>query len=438
MLILLSFLLAVPAAAEASSVAYIENGEVWVSSLDGAAKARLAAPVVNSAGETEKWLAVAASDRGRIVAVRNFPGRNAGFSWFKVWEPDGTSTVEGPLNYPGGWAVVVYPLGFDVTPDGAHMVYGYSNSGFCCPISYGRGTYVRPVSSSPLPPISISGQEEPSLFGTRVIARSDSTTITVQDPATTYGDDFEPWLDVSATGLEVRRTDIAASGNVAALEGERWQGGTQTVGKIAVLSINGFDQGPTGAVDCFLPSTGLAKDVSLSQDGRSVAWTDGGGLKVAGTPTSANDPCDLTSPPVVIAAGGTSASIGGGDVTPFLPPAPAPPVTAPASAPAQGGMAPPMTISQPALALPAKVTAKALKAGLPLKVTVGAAGKVTVVMTVGGKKVGGGSATATRAGQVTVKVKLTKAGRKLARKGKKLTIKVTQAGRTVTKTVKLR
>src|SRR4029079_13035387 len=112
-LMLLSALvvLAVPSVAGAASLAYIENGEVWVSSLDGAAKARLAAPVVNADGATEKWLAVAASDGGRSVAVRNVAGRNAGFSWFKAWEADGTSTVEGPLNYPGGWAVVVYPLG---------------------------------------------------------------------------------------------------------------------------------------------------------------------------------------------------------------------------------------------------------------------------------------------------------------------------------------
>ena len=103
-LILLSLMLVAPGVADAASVAYVENGEVWVSSLDGSAKARLAAPVVNANGDTEKWLAVAASDGGRIVAARNKPGRIASFSWFKVWEPDGTSTVEGPLNYPGGWA----------------------------------------------------------------------------------------------------------------------------------------------------------------------------------------------------------------------------------------------------------------------------------------------------------------------------------------------
>ncbi len=119
---------------------------------------RLATPVVNSDGETEKWLAVAASDCGRIVAARNVPGRIARFSWFKVWEPNGTSTVEGPLNAPSGWAVYVYPLGFDLTADGKHMVYGYSNSSSCCPITFAQGTYVRPVTNSSLEPIDVSGR----------------------------------------------------------------------------------------------------------------------------------------------------------------------------------------------------------------------------------------------------------------------------------------
>ena len=109
-------------------MAYIDNGEVWLSSLDGAQKVRLAAPVVNGEGDTEKWLAVAQSDSGRIVAARNKPGRMSQFSWFKVWEPNGSSTVEGPLNAPTGWTSYTYPLGFDITADGAHMVYGYSNT----------------------------------------------------------------------------------------------------------------------------------------------------------------------------------------------------------------------------------------------------------------------------------------------------------------------
>ena len=135
---------ATPGAAGAASIAYIDGGDVWLSSLDGQQKVRLATPVVNGAGETERWLAVAGSDSGRIVAARN--------SSFKVWEPNGTSTVEGPLNAPSGWAVYDYPLGFDLTASGDHMVYGYSNTGACCPATVGQGTYVRPVTSSSLAP----------------------------------------------------------------------------------------------------------------------------------------------------------------------------------------------------------------------------------------------------------------------------------------------
>jgi hypothetical protein len=332
------------------------------------------------------------------------------------------------LTAPNGWTVYVYPLSLDVTADGARMVYGYSNSSGCCPINFGRGTYVRPVSNSVLEPINISGYEEPTLFGSRVIAKSGST-IYAQTSETTYGTDFEPRVDVSETGLELRRTDVAATGKLLAIELEQWDGGTQKVGKIAVLSADGVDGNLTGAVDCFLPAAGVAKDVSLAQDGRSIAWTDDQGLKVGGEPTTANDECTLASPPVVIAAGGTSASIGGADVSAFLPPPPPVTPTPP------GGTAPVTSPPPKAPALPAKVTAKALSAGL--KITVGAPGKVTVTASVGKKKVGSGSATARAAGVVTVKLKLTKAGRKLARKGKKVKLKVTQGGRTVTKTVKL-
>src|SRR4051794_4652259 len=193
-LIAILLLLTTAPAAGAASIAYIDGGEVWLSSLDGARKARLAGPVVNAAGQTEKWLAVAASDNGRIVGVRNEPGKTSRLSWFKVWEPDGTSTVEGPLNAPSGWTVYVYPLGFDVTADGAQMVYGYSNSSSCCPITFARGTYVRPVTNSVLEPIVVSGEEEPTLFGSRVIAHTGATIDVQAASAGPYGPDFTPWL----------------------------------------------------------------------------------------------------------------------------------------------------------------------------------------------------------------------------------------------------
>jgi|SRR6478736_801945 len=311
-------------AAGAGSIAYVDGGGVWLSSLDGAQKVRLAAPVVNGDGQTENWLAVAAADSGRIVAVRNVPGRISNYSWFKIWEPDGTSNVEGPLNAPSGWSTYVYPLGFDITADGKHLVYGYSNASLCCPITFARGTYVRPATNSTLAPINISGLEHPSLFGSRVIAH-DGATVDVQSAASsTYGTDFVPWLDTSGTGLELRRTDIAANGQLVAMELVQWNGGSQTIGKIAVLSIAGPDQPPSfpAAVDCLLPASGIAGEVSLSQDATRVAWTDGDGLKVAGTPAGSADPCALSAPPIVISPTATQGAIGGASISAFLPAAP--------------------------------------------------------------------------------------------------------------------
>jgi hypothetical protein len=444
-LIAILSLLAMAPAASAASIAYIDGGEVWLSSLDGAQKVRLAPQVVNSAGETEKWLAVAASDNGRIVAARNFPGRNSGFSWFKVWEPNGTSTVEGPLNAPSGWATQTYPLGFDITADGSHMVYGYSNSGFCCPQTFAQGTYVRPVTNSPLQPINVNG-EHPTLFGNRMIAHTGSTASVQDTAASPYGNDFTPWLDFSGTGYDLRRTDVAANGQLIAAELEEWDAGTQTVGTVAVVAIQGVDQSPTfpAAVNCYIPTAGVATDASLSLDAQRVAWTDDGGLKVAGTPTTADDPCVLSSPPVVISPTAAQGAIGGANMAAFLPASGQPPGGGPGGGGPGGGNAPLAT-------LPSKVTTKALASarGMAIKVKVTRAGKVKLVGTVLAKVLGRrgkpvviatGSKTAARAGTVTVRLQLTAAGRKGRKrlKGARLTLRVTQGGVSSTKSVTLR
>ena len=327
---------AAPSIADAASVAYVDNGEVWLASLDGAKKARLATTVVNANGDTEKWLDVAQSDGGRIVAVRNKPGRISNFSWFKIWEPDGTSTVEGPLNAPGGWSLYVYPLGFDITADGKHLVYGYSNSGSCCPIPFGRGTYIRPATNSSLEPIDTSSQTHPSLFGSRMISLEDSSSpkvVNVQDAGAgnPYTNDFTPWLNITGSPLDLEGVDVAADGRLAALGFELWEGGTQTVGKVGVIATQGVDQAPTFAVDCFVPAAGIARDASLAPDAGTIAWKDDGGVKVAGTPSIAGDPCVMGSAPVVLSATGAYPSIGGADVGAFLPTLP-PPGPAPAPA----------------------------------------------------------------------------------------------------------
>jgi len=420
--------IATPAIAKAPSVAYVDKGEVWLASLDGTQKARLAAPVVNGAGDTENWIDVAQSDGGRIVAVRNKPGRISNFSWFKIWEPDGSSAVEGPLNAPGGWTTYVYPLGFDITADGSHLVYGYSNSSGCCPITFARGMYIRPATNSVLDPINTGGQTSPSLLGARVISLEDASAPAVVNVQNTEGGNpytnaFTPWLDTSSVGLELEGVDVAANGRLAALGFEAWDAGTQTVGKIAVLAIQGVDQAPTfpAAVDCFVPAAGIARDASLAQDAGALAWQDDGGLKVAGSPTTSADPCVLPSAPVVISPTGGHPSIGGADVAAFLP---KPPVTLPPPVVGGPGTVKPLA---PVVKLPAKITAKALAAarGVPVKVKVGGPGKVSIKGTVPARRLGRrgkpvvvarGTGTPKAAGTVTIRLRLTAAARKRVRR----------------------
>ena len=114
------------------------------------------------------------------------------------------------------------------------MVYGYSHSSCCVggQYSFARGTYARPTAAGPLEPIDISGKEEPTLFGSRMIART-GRVANVQ--ASAYSEDFTPWLDTTPSGLDLRRTDVAANGQMVGLELEQWTNGTQTTGKIALI-----------------------------------------------------------------------------------------------------------------------------------------------------------------------------------------------------------
>jgi hypothetical protein len=452
---------ATPALADAASVAYVDKGEVWLASLDGTKKARLATTVVNGNGDTEHWLDIAQSDNGRIVAVRNKPGRISSFSWFKIWEPDGTSTVEGPLNAPSGWISYTYPLGFDITADGSHLVYGYSNTTGCCPIGFGRGTYVRPATNSSLAPIDTGGQTHPSLFGRRIISLEDSSSspaiVNVQDAdgGNPYTNAFTPWLEFDTSGgVDLESVDVAADGRLAAFGFEAYNGGTQTVGDIGVVSIRGVDQFPASpAVDCLLPAAGIARDASLAQDAGAIAWKDDGGVKIATGPSGTAERCVMGSAPVVLSPTGTHPSIGGADVAAFLPKATTPPTTStPPPTVAPGPTAPRAAAPlAPVVKLPARVTAKALAAsrGIAVKVKVSRPGKVSIKGTVPARRLGRrgkpvvvatGKGVARAAGTVTIRLRLTSAGRKRVRrlKGARLTLRIVQGSRSTKKVVRLR
>ena len=248
-------------------------------------------------------------------------------------------------------------------------------------------------------------------------------------------------------GLDVRRTDVAANGQLIAVEQEQWDAGSQTIGKIFLIAAQGVDQAPTfpADVDCQMPAEGIATGASLSADATRIAWTDDGGLKVAGAPTSSPDPCELTPPPVVISPTASQGAIGGTNVAAFLPTSGQPPTGGPPSGgPPSGGPAALVAT------VPRRVTVKALARakGVLIKVRVTRAGKVKLSGSVPAKVlrssrsivVATGSTTARRAGTVTVRLRLTTAARKKRSrlKGARMTLRVTQGRLSTTKRFTLR
>ncbi len=297
-----------PSVAGATSLAYIDEGEVWLASLDGVQKSRL------SDGDGN-WQYVAASDGGRVAAVQRVPSQISQTSTFRVWEANRRVAFNGALSAVSGYQNYAYPLSFDISADGSFLVYGFSASNTFPTPAFTGGFYARSVDNAVLAPIEVSNATYPSFVGSRVVAAFGSE-VRLQDPPVPFGTQFSFWINTSGTGLQLRRTDVAANGTLVASELH-----SDAVDKISVLSVAGIGGALTGAVDCFLPTVGLAKDVSISQDATRIAWKDDQGVKVAGVPTTTA--CTLSSPAVVISPTGTSPSIGGGNLAGLggLPPA---------------------------------------------------------------------------------------------------------------------
>lgn len=460
-------------AAQASFVAYVDNGEVWAASPDGATKVRLAEQFTFTDSEgrqvTQKYLDVAASDSGRVVGVRNEPGKISQLSRFRVIEPNGATAHDGALPYTPGWTLYAYPVGLDFTADGNQIVYGYSQSANFG-ASLDTGTYVNNVTNvGGLEPIRISGKEWPTVVGSRIVAKISDTSNAVQQPTGIFSPDFDPWLSYTlpAGTDEITRTEVAADGKVMALETQTYNGGQQSLGKIDVLPLDQLGGTPDNMAGCTLVTNGVAKSVSLSQDHALIAWEDSQGVWVAGSPVfTGADACQLSSPPVLLSATARHPSIGPGSAAAFAPapaptpgtptPSPTPGPTGPGTTTTPGATTTPTPASSstaPSFTVPSKglsATALTSSAGLSFKVTVRRAGKVSVKLTVAPKVLGRkgtkaitiatGSATAKKAGSLTVKLKRTSAAKGKAKRlrKKKGTLTVTQAGRSTKRTVTLK
>lgn len=431
LLIAALLLAAMTGSAQAAGVAYVDRDEIWISTLDGQSKRSLSGPSTSE----KQWREVAQADDGTIIGVLREGGKMGTLNATRLWAPDGSPAGFGTLTAPTGRSTYAYPVTLDLTPDGKTVVYGYANSsGFGFEQTFEFGTYAEASSNWFVQPFDITAVESGTLAGRRVVGISGTTVYVQEDgPTTPYSNDFAPWFDAGAVG-DVDRVDVAASGTIAAVEVE--VAGVERVAMIPFASLGG--PLPSDGSDCFLPTQGNARYVSISQDATTMAWQDDRGVVVAGTPvwfpSQAISTCVLSRPAVVISPTGRMPSIGAS--TAATPPG--------AGAGAGGGAGgviggapkgqPPKSQSPAPLLVPRSLKASALAKGVKLTIRVAAAGIVSATGKVGGKTVAEARAKAEHPGAVTLRLRATKAYRDRLGElvGKRLVIRVSADGRSTT------
>lgn len=298
---------------QADSVAYLDKGGVWVSSLNGKKKRK----VSGKTKDRKVWTELAQADNGRIIAVRRQPGKVSNLNAFRLWGPTGERIYDGHLGYEPNWDSYAYPLELDLTADGRFAAYGYSVSRYGYPVgTLQRGTYVTYADRHLSQPFKIVGQERPTTVGSRLVTGWGSEQINFQSGGgkPPFANSFRPWLGVADIGLDLQRTDVAANRKTIAIELARWGPRGPTDGGVLMGRIKGL--GGSMSAGCELPAKGVAEDVSLSRNGTSIAWHDRRGVVVSGAPTfGGSQTCKLKRRVKVISKTGKQPSIGNARVT---------------------------------------------------------------------------------------------------------------------------
>src|SRR4051794_14062967 len=112
--------LAFPAAAGAESVSYVEGGNVFISTADGARRV----PITTSGTNDSPYTLAGHADNGKVVTA--YGSSNA--TWF-MFNPDGTNSAEGPNLVPmkqcGSAIGSIGPIDPRLHPDGDIVAFNY-------------------------------------------------------------------------------------------------------------------------------------------------------------------------------------------------------------------------------------------------------------------------------------------------------------------------
>jgi dipeptidyl aminopeptidase/acylaminoacyl peptidase len=410
--------LALPAAASADSIVYIDQGNVWSASPDGARKVQL-----TTGGN---WHSPTQADDGTIAAVQ-------GTGPIVVMARDGRplhtiTTHEAPSG--DGATFAPRPVELSFSPDGTKLAYAYVASS-CPPASscgtIQRSTFYTEAGVTDATPVSVYGNQ----FGV-----SDPEWVTNRRTLVFGGFGSQVSIDDLGPGDYSQKPWMVPNGDMG--DGEVSRDGKRlavTVDygadkKLAFFAVKGDvttqlpPAYPDPACSTTHPDASYA-DPTWSPDGSGLAYQSANGIEITHFTAFGPDTCATANDSVLSATGSQP------DWGPADPPASA---YTPPTAPPPVSPAPPIAPRAPKTTLKATFgSVKLVKQRLVVKVKVPAAGKVTVTARLGARTVARGQATAKRAGTVTVK--LSKA--KTSLKRKKLTLKLSFNGGSATKRLKV-
>ncbi|HST42088.1 MAG TPA: hypothetical protein VLK58_21390 [Conexibacter sp.] len=413
------------AVAQADSIAYIKDQNVWLASGDGSRQHQ-----VTSSGT---YSYASQSDDGTIIAL------NADRHLHRIDRVSGAVLADfsTPVSAtpPNSSFVFSGPYAPTISPDGTKVAYGwtaqYTMYDPYCGYPGGCREGKRIIGTGYSHADRMTAWDEPGFrqhSGWQHPSWLDDAHVLISQPyelgnldfwVDTVGDDAygQQWYGVSGDGdAEVSRAGngvVAIASTGTFIDVDRMEGAWPNADVSPCLFI-GDREGPT------------LQSPSWSPDGTKIAYSDSSSVQILSNLDFAG--CNRDVAVTTRLDAGTYPDWGPADVPPVIALAPVEPPPSRGQAPATPRRDQPVCCAKPPVrgnALGAKVAAASVGRGVTVRLAAPGAGRVNAVATFRGKRVGGGAKKVTRRGATAVRLTFTRAGRRTLRRGGKVTIRLT-------------
>lgn len=421
--------------AQADSVAYVKDGDVWLSTTDGSRQYR-----VTSEGG---YSTVSQADDGKMVALRGDKIRHLerdGKVISEIATP--VSTTQDPsMSFRG-------PFDPEVSPNGKKVAYTYywQYTGYDPYCNPSTGCYTQRLyhGTGFTDPDRLTAWDEPGFAkrsGWIDAAWVDDEQVLLSDPYIQPNEDTVLWKPgVGEDSLERWFQDPGYPGDVSEATISRDKSAMITITKggrgISILRSEGrfFPNYPERCFEGFIADgvEGAYSSPTLSADGSRAYWAEPDGIHAVDLPRFTVDACGElpNGGGGLLLAGATNPSWGPADVpaerTVVQPP---PPEQDPTVKPSQDDQ--PLTRGV-RLAATAPRLKVALRRGITVRLTGATPGRHTVVAKLAGRKVAAGKAVVGANGAGKVTLRFTRAGKRKLTGRRSAVLSITGAGAKLT------